>query len=117
MNLVLAFLWLIGAVVLLAYEYFTGRVWLRILGTNLSASWLLIVLALYNFARWWGTRSYRKQQQALRIADAARERELRRREQPAPYDPTFDFTAQAPPPANPHVTDRPPPPDGGPPPP
>ena len=116
MNLVLAFVWLIGAVVLLAYEYFTGRVGLRILGTNLSASWLLLVLALYNFARWWGARSYRQQQQALRIAEAAREREQRRRE-PAQYDPTFDFTAQPPPPAYPHVTDRPPSPEGGAPPP
>ena len=110
MNLVLALLSLLGAVSLISYELVRGKPLWTIRGTNLSASWLLVVMALYNFARWWSVRSYRAQQRALRAEDAARYRRLHDRDRPEP-DPTFDFTSPAPPenpPPGQSPADRPP---------
>jgi hypothetical protein len=109
MNLVLALLWLLGAVCLIGYELVRGKPLWTIRGTNLSASWLLVVMAFYSFARWWSVRSYRAQQRALRREDEARYRRLHPRERPEP-DPTFDFTSPAPPENPPpgRPADRPP---------
>jgi hypothetical protein len=107
-NLFLALLWLLGAVVVLAYEYFTGEQFLRIRGTNLSVGWLLLVLGIYNLARWWSLRSYRAEQRAVQTAQANRYRAAHRERHPGqPPDPNFDFTDR-PPPRNPNITDRPP---------
>ncbi len=109
MNLFLAILWLLGGLVLVAYEQFTGDTKFHIRGTNISLSWLCLVLAAYNLVRWWGVRSYRAQRRALEIEEARhRASHFRPREGPPPGpDPNFDFTSdpqprppQGQPPAN-----------------
>lgn len=99
MNLILGILWLGGAVGLFAYEYFTGVMKYRIRGLDISAAWLLLVLALYNFARWYSYRMAAKEAEAMRYVDEARLRQAQRRERSDP-DPTFDFSdPPKPPPA------------------
>jgi hypothetical protein len=111
MNLFLALIWLIGAVVLLAYEHYLGESPFRIRAgdTNFSAAWLMLVLGIYNLVRWWSLRSYRMEQRAQELAQAKREWERRRRssEPAGPPDPNFNFTDQ-PPPSNRGITDQPP---------
>ncbi len=110
MNLILALLWLLGGIAVLAYDYFTGGVpFLRIRGTDLSFGWLLLVLGAYNLARWWSLRCSRAAQQAQWMAQAQRHRAAHHRERPEdPPDPNFNFTDQPPPPADRGITDRPP---------
>src|SRR5262249_43929842 len=98
MNLILGLLWLGTGVALVAYEWSTGRATMRIRGTNLSASWLLFVLAAFNFVRWWGLRAARARQRAFLEEQARRERQTRSRERPAEWNPEFDFTRHDPPP-------------------
>jgi hypothetical protein len=112
-NLPLALVWLLGAVVLFAYEWFTGdrRVYIR--GTGVSFAWLLLLLGLYNLVRWCGWRTYRADQQSLRRSAESRRRQRQfaegeRREPGREPDPTFNFTDDPPPPADRHFTDRPP---------
>ncbi len=96
MNLFLAVVWLLGAVVLLAYEHFLGdpRFRIRWGDSSFSGAWLMLALAMYNLARWWGNRSYRAEQCAVEIARASREWEKHRRpsEPTGPPDPNFNFT-------------------------
>jgi hypothetical protein len=110
MNLILAILWLLGGIAVLAYEHFTGDVRWRIRGTDLSIGWLLLVLAGYNLARWWSLRSYRVEQQAraLQRAQAKFLRAAPRERRDEPPDPNFNFTDEPPPPADRNITDRPP---------
>jgi hypothetical protein len=108
LNLLLGIVWLAGAVALFGYELATGEALLRIRGLNISSAWFLLVLAGWNFARWYGSRAGRHrpaEQHALQIAHEARRR--RQQERPIEPDPTFDFTDRpAAPPRN--VTDQPP---------
>src|SRR5262249_45250070 len=92
MNLILAILWLIGAAALFAYESQPGDQRVRIRGTDLSMGWLLLALALYNFARWFSTRSARAAQRTTWEGRVRRFRE--RRDEPP--DPNFDFTREPP---------------------
>jgi len=112
MNLFLALLWLICAVVLLAYEQYIGKTQFRIgVGDHsFSGAWLMLAMAVYNLLRWWGNRSYRAEQRAAEIARANREWERRRRhsEPSSPPDPNFNFTDGPPPPSNRDITDQPP---------
>ncbi len=107
MNLILALLWLMGAVAVFGYEYHTGSKAAHIRGTDLSIGWLLLVLGAYNLARWWSTRSYRAEQRSLRMAQANRYRAVHPEHRDQPPDPNFNFTDE-PPPANRGITDRPP---------
>jgi hypothetical protein len=97
-NLIACAFWLIVAAVIFA----TGdpRFVLHLGGVQLSSGWLALVLALYNVARWWSLRSYRRQrqeeQEALARRFRRRDEELPRPEQPP--DPNFNFTE---PPAGP----------------
>lgn len=100
MNLVMGIVWLAGAVALFVYEYRTGDRRSHIRGTDLSAGWLLLVLAAYNLVRWYSARSYRAEQRALFEAQAARMRQIRDRDRPPP-DPNLDFTNEAPSPSPP----------------
>ncbi|HZY85879.1 MAG TPA: hypothetical protein VFE78_13675 [Gemmataceae bacterium] len=107
MNLLLAILWLLGGVVLVAYEQFTGDTRFHIRGTHFSVSWLCLVLGAYNLVRWWSARAYRAERRALQIEEARhRAAHFRPREGPPPQpDPNFDFTTK-PEPRPPH--DQPP---------
>lgn len=106
LNLILGCLWLAAGAGLLGYEYFTDQTLLRIRGLNISSGWFLLLMSGWNFARWYSSRAWRAEQDALRIAHEARLRQARHRERPAEIDPTFDFTDKPPPGRN--VTDQPP---------
>ncbi len=110
MHLILGILWLTAGLVLIGWEWYTGSTRLLIRGTEISASWMLPLLAIYNFVRWYSARAYRTSQRELFNERAARLREVRYRDRPEQPDPNFDFTnkppAPLPPPGN--VTDRPP---------
>jgi hypothetical protein len=113
MHLAMGIFWLVGGIGLISWEIYTGSSRLYIRGTEISASWMLPLLALYNFARWWSGRAYQASQQRIAAERATRMREVRYRERPEQPDPNFDFSDKptAPPgavqgPGN--VTDRPP---------
>jgi hypothetical protein len=108
MNLILALVWLLGALGVFGYEYYTGGKVAIIRGTDLSIGWLLLALAAYNLARWWSTRSWRADQRALQMSQANRYRAVHHEHRDQPPDPNFNFTDQPSPPANRNLTDRPP---------
>jgi hypothetical protein len=97
MNLILAVVWLVGAGLLFVYEYQTGDQRLRIRGTDLSIGWLLLVLGLYNLARWFSSRSGKASE---RVLEEMRTRHHQgRHSQPRaeePPDPNFNFTDEPP---------------------
>jgi hypothetical protein len=97
-NRILAGVWLAGAIGLFVYEHQTGEQFLRIRGTNLSVGWLLLVLCLYNLARWVSIRSSRAAQRTVQQAREQRSRSTHRPRPEAP-DPNFNFTDEPPPPA------------------
>ncbi len=108
MNLMLAIVWLFLAVGVFGWEFLTGQPGPRMWG-NLSFGWLGLLLCLYNLARWWGEKTYRREQQALREAQDRRYWETRRKFEPGgDIDPNFDFTAEPPPPPRTNITDQPP---------
>jgi hypothetical protein len=93
MNLVLGIVWLIAALALFGYEFATGERPLRIrIFNDVSAAWVFLLLAAWNFVRWYSSWMGRKDQDALRIVHEARLRQARHRERPTEPDPTFDFT-------------------------
>jgi hypothetical protein len=91
MNLVFGIFVLLCAIGLFAYESVTGKVPLRMIGLNISSAWFLVLLALYNFARWYSAVAAKREAQAMRYVREARVRQAQRRERPEP-DPTFDFS-------------------------
>ncbi len=107
LNLILGLFWLAAAVALFAYEFATGEMVMRIRGSNISSAWFLLLLAGWNFARWYASRSGQVEQNALRIAHEERLRRARFHERPVEPDPTFDFTDKPAPPS-PGFSDRPP---------
>jgi hypothetical protein len=93
MYLILAAVWLLGAIAVFSYEWRTGDVRWRFLGGSVSSAWVMVVFALYNVAQWWARRAQRAEQEAMRLAYEERLRQARPRERPAAEpDPTFDFT-------------------------
>jgi hypothetical protein len=96
MNLFMALLFAWIGVGLLAYEWHTGTRPLTLLGTDISAAWLALLVSAYNFVRWWAARNARAQKlELLRMQQQLEElRARRRREEQPPRepDPTFDFT-------------------------
>jgi hypothetical protein len=98
MNLILGILWLLGGAALLGYEFATGERPFSIRAVNINPGWVMLLLAAYNFVRWYGSRMGRDDAQALRIVHEARLRQARTRERPIAPDPTFDFTSNPPPP-------------------
>ena len=112
MNLLMALFWLLLGVALMAYEMTTQDKRIpHIRGTNISVTWLLLVLVLYNLSRWWLVRNYQAEQRAVRIAEIERQRELALRERRESYanpDPNLDFTSKPPAAPNRNITDQPP---------
>jgi hypothetical protein len=96
MNLIMAVVWAAVGVGMLAYEYHTGTRPLTLFGTNISAAWLALLAAAYNFVRWWAARNARAQKlELLRMQQQLEEMRARRRREEQPPrepDPTFDFT-------------------------
>jgi hypothetical protein len=95
MNLIAAVLWLGCGIGLFVYEHFTGEVRYKIRGLDISIGWLLL-MALYNFARWYGKWS-RVEDTSKQFLREARVRQAQVRERPEP-DPNFDFSTQPTPP-------------------
>jgi hypothetical protein len=107
LNLILGILWLAGAIALFAYETATGRPLIRSLFGGISSAWILLLLAAWNFVRYYSSRMGRAEQESLRIAHEERLRRARFHERPSVPDPTFDFSDKpAAPPRN--LTDQPP---------
>jgi hypothetical protein len=110
-NLLLAAIWLVLALGLLAWPWLTGGppFKLKILDRQVWAVWPVLVVCAYNLIRWWSMWSYERQRRAQGIQQAVRARgHFRRREPPGEADPNFDFTSDPPPPPS-NVTDQPPP--------
>lgn len=96
-NLVLACLWLAAGIGVLVYEAVTGKLTYRVLDTNISIGWLILLLALYNLARWWSVRSSEASRRAAWQMESMRHRsraDERRRDEPP--DPNFQFTDDGP---------------------
>lgn len=112
MNLFLAIVWLLLAAILFVYERSHGPIEMRIRlgGLNLSMGWIMLLLGIYNIARWYSMRAYRNEQRALFAA--LRQRLLQQRgPRDEPYrepDPNFRFTDEPTPPSRPHPRDQPP---------
>jgi hypothetical protein len=103
LNLIACAFWLVLASAIFITGLATGNWYLNIhLGDfpAFSSGWLALLLALYNLARWWSIRSYRRQRQAEQEALAQRFHRHReeRAESAQPPDPNFNFTE---PPAGP----------------
>jgi hypothetical protein len=62
MNLLLAILWLVGGVALIAWQSYTGEPagQLHIGGYSVSMGWLMLLLSVYNLIRWWAVRRDRR---------------------------------------------------------
>jgi hypothetical protein len=115
MNLFLACLWIVAAIVTFSWEALTGdeRFHLFIRGTNIrvSVGWIAVGLAVYNLIRWQMRRALLAEQRARRLAEAqySTRRRHRDNEPGGEVDPNFQFTADAPPPSTPDITAKPPP--------
>lgn len=100
MNLVFGTLWLAAAGGIFGYGFVTGQWPFLIRGLNISAGWLCLLLAAYNFARFYAARANRAEQESQRVLHEARLRQARHHERPFEYDPNFDFSDKPAPPPN-----------------
>src|SRR5688500_11378328 len=99
LNLILGLLWLGAGLGVLITETVTGKPVFSFRFFGMSPGWIFLVLAGWNFVRFYSSRAWRAEQEALRIAHEARMRQVRHRERPAEPDPTFDFSDKPAPPA------------------
>jgi hypothetical protein len=105
MNLILAVMWLLAALVLYLWPWlFPGASEPTIFDSGIPLSWLAMVMALYSLTRWWATRALLRQRQALREEERRRLRERPRARWQREPDPTFDFS-EGPPPRKPPPAD------------
>ena len=97
MYLLLAFIWLICGVGLLAYQVLSGdqRLSLHIGGAPISCGWIMILLSAWNLMRWWSRRPSRPRQPTAQLL--SRRQRIRRIEEPTERDPNFIFTDEPPP--------------------
>jgi len=103
MNLFLAVIWLMVALVLFLWPWLIpGAREPTVFDSGIPLSWLALVMALYSLSRWWTTCALLRQQQAVRQDERRRVR-ARAHWQREP-DPTFDFT-EGPPPRKPAPPD------------
>jgi hypothetical protein len=99
MYRILAICWFVVGVGWIVYDTYTGTPALAIPGVGCSPGWVCLLLALYNFVRWWGRRQSRAHREAERHARL--ERHYRHHPPPVrlePPDPNFDFSDKPPPP-------------------
>ncbi len=93
MNFILSLLFLAGAIGVFGYQAVTGDRNPRIVHTDISVGWILLMMTAYNLVRWWSVRSYQIQQWEMRQQAArVRERYRTRQREDRPIDPNFDFT-------------------------
>jgi hypothetical protein len=98
LHLFLALCWLAVGVALLTWRWFgRGELDLNIFGSGISLGWFALVLAVYNLARWWSSRSYAiRRQQAIEEAWRRQHRSTIHERPPATPDPNFIFTDEPP---------------------
>ncbi len=91
LSLFMALTWGVLGVGLLVAQGWAGveNGYLPLGDARLSIGWLMLLLALYNLARWWGWRLYDARRRA---GQALADRRERRREPDREPDPTFDFS-------------------------
>ncbi len=97
MNLFLAAVWLVFAVVLLLWPWIgpTGK-GVTIGESGFSLGWVALVLCVYNLVRWWSTRAT-ADPASVREALARKHEDEERRDRPEKVpDPNFDFTDKPP---------------------
>jgi hypothetical protein len=93
LYLVMGVFW-VGLAVVLLYAHFTGRAVPRLSDDGVQMLALLaLLLATYNFVRWWARRVSMRARQQREV----QQRRRRNESPPVEYDPTFDFTGREPP--------------------
>lgn len=90
MNLMLAGLWLVFGLGLLALPWLSPRG--NPTRIDPSLGWVALLLSLYNLVRWWGIRAAARRRAWLEAADLRRPAPERRPEAPQAADPNFNFT-------------------------
>jgi hypothetical protein len=90
LKLVLAFLWLVPGLALLAVETLTGRAIgsLPIGNVHIPLSWIFLLFAAVNLLRWWASRGNRHRNEQWR---EFRDRRHRPSEPESEPDPNFRF--------------------------
>jgi hypothetical protein len=100
-NLVLALLWLMLGVTVLAWQTFTGNsvMYLPVGDYRISYGWLMLLLVAYNLRRWWSVRAVHRQRRQTKtgIVSALHRREKTSPVPPAPPNPELDFSEPPPP--------------------
>src|SRR5437879_6168784 len=92
LHLILGLLWL-GLGLALLFPEVTGLETRKLHVGNVqsSAGWLVLVMAVYNFARWYGVYSARSVREADSQVKARMQRSRREEPPPRDPDPNFDF--------------------------
>lgn len=66
MNLILAIVWLIAAVLFFVWSFKEpDNPYNKLFGTELSLGWIAIVMVAYNLVRWWNWKQYYSQKQPI----------------------------------------------------
>jgi hypothetical protein len=113
MNLIFALFWLLLAIAVLVRQLvFDDPAWYVRLGDGrLSWAWVILVLFIYNVARWWSVRTSQLQRRRLQAELAIRQSRAggdERRTPPEPVNPEFNFTDGPPAPPQVDAADQPP---------
>lgn len=105
LNLFMAIFWMVLGAGLVVYHWiFPGENFLRLRFTDLSPGWLILILAMWNVVRWWGSWAAEKDR---KMEEAAVFDRQRRRHGSLPVEretepnPDFDFTRKEPEPPKP----------------
>ena len=99
-SFILGCAWLICGVGLLVYQALSPdnpRLTMNVAGMAISPGWIMIILAGYNFIRWW-FRARLSLCPGAAPPDAYPRQRVRRIEEPTERDPNFIFTEDPPPP-------------------
>jgi hypothetical protein len=98
MYLILASIWLICGVGLLAYQAMSGdqRLALPLGDVPISYGWVMILMSGWNVMRWWTRRPARPFSRKTQLL--SRRQRIRRIQEPTERDPNFIFTDDPPPP-------------------
>ena len=91
LNLIMAFVWLLGAAGLFVWNAQNPDRALVIRRTDVSLGWFALVIGAYNLVRWWSRRAAAREERAERSRRRPPEEEEIRRGYQEP-DPNFDFS-------------------------
>ncbi len=101
-NLILGSFWCLGACGVFAVQAlrpeFNRYLLIQPFGQTMSIGWLMLVLALFNFVRWYAQRKMHAERRARRELEVASERDRRALTANRQPDPTFVFVERPQPP-------------------